>query len=194
MQGYFGQVSGEIDGHKVQVTLIARRMHRKWGSQKINRGIDDQGYVANQVEKEQILVVDDRQMASHVQLSGSVPVFWEQKGLKEGITITRSPALTKPAFRKHVADVFETYSSLTVINLLRYLKKSKEMTITSEYVRQYSESEFREKINFVNFDFHGYCGNERYHNMKAMIHRTKDCIAADGWLVENLGSKLVESH
>ena len=76
MQGYFGQVSGEIEGHKVQVTLIARRMHRKWGSQKINRGIDDQGYVANQVEKEQILVVDDRQMASHVQLSGSVPVFW----------------------------------------------------------------------------------------------------------------------
>ena len=132
---------------------------------------------------------------SHVQISGSVPVFWEQKGLKEGITITRSPQLTKPAFRKHIEDTLNTYGSpLTIINLLRYLKKSKEMTITSEYVRQFNESEHKSSINMVNFDFHGYCGGEKYHNLKAMIKKVEGVIKDNSWLCENIQSKSVKSE
>lgn len=41
------------------------------------RGIDDRGYVGNQVEKEQIVLVDNKMLLSHVQVSGTVPVFWE---------------------------------------------------------------------------------------------------------------------
>jgi hypothetical protein len=59
-------------------------------------------------------------MASHVQIRGSVPVFWEQKGLDEKIVITRKPSLTKAAFRAHVSDILSTYGPLMVINLLRY--------------------------------------------------------------------------
>lgn len=47
MNGYFGQESAVMEGRSIQITLITRRMHRKSGSQKINRGIDDQGFVAN---------------------------------------------------------------------------------------------------------------------------------------------------
>lgn len=47
MQGYFGQVKDVVDGRSVSVTLLTRRMHRKSGSQKINRGIDDLGFVGN---------------------------------------------------------------------------------------------------------------------------------------------------
>ncbi len=47
MQGYFGQVKDVINGRSVSVTLLTRRMHRKSGSQKINRGIDDLGFVGN---------------------------------------------------------------------------------------------------------------------------------------------------
>lgn len=74
---------------------MARRMHRKVGTKHVSRGIDDNGYVANQCETEQILIVDGRILSSHVQARGSVPCFWEQKGLKEAIEITRSPELTK---------------------------------------------------------------------------------------------------
>jgi hypothetical protein len=47
MQGYFGQVTDVINGRSVSVALLTRRMHRKSGSQKINRGIDDTGFVGN---------------------------------------------------------------------------------------------------------------------------------------------------
>lgn len=61
-------------------------MHHKVGTKHIARGIDDEGYVANQCETEQIFIDEDKQtIASHVQVRGSVPCFWEQKGLKEGI-------------------------------------------------------------------------------------------------------------
>lgn len=129
-----------------------------------------------------------------MQIRGSVPVFWEQKGLKEGITITRSPALTKAAFRQHISDITNTYGHLTVINLLRYIKKGKELIITTEFVRQYLESELKDKVRFLNFDFHGYCGNERYFNLKAMIQATEKEIQEGGWFIENLASKVVEER
>lgn len=56
-----------------------------------------------------------------------------------------------------------------MINLLRYMKKGKEMIISTEYVRQYLESELKDQITFLNFDFHGYCAGEKYHNLKVMI-------------------------
>ena len=169
MQGYFGQEQAELEGKTVQITLLTRRMHRKSGSQKINRGIDDLGFVGNQCETEQILVVDGKTLISHVQIRGSVPVFWEQKGLGEVITLTRSPVLTKAAFRTHMMDIISTYGPVMCINLLRYARKTKEMIITTEYVRQYLESDLKDQIRFLNFDFHGYCGNERYQALKVMI-------------------------
>ena len=47
------------------------------------------------------------------------------------------------------------------VNLLRF-KTKRELRITTEYVRQVYESELKDKIKYLNFDFHGYCGNERY--------------------------------
>lgn len=36
-----------IDGHKIQITLLTRRMHNKAGTRNTSRGIDDLGFVAN---------------------------------------------------------------------------------------------------------------------------------------------------
>jgi hypothetical protein len=80
-------------------------------------------------------MIDDKQLFSHVQIRGSVPVYWEQKGLNEAIKITRSPGLTKAAFRAHMTNIIDTYGDLVIINLLRYMRKGKEMIITTEFVR-----------------------------------------------------------
>lgn len=134
IQGYFGQCSGKLGVLDVVVTLMSRRMHARAGTRYNARGIDDQGYVGNQCETEQILVVDGRFMFSHVQVRGSVPVFWEQKGIMEDVTITRNPEMTKKAFRIHMNDIIQTYGPVYVINLLRD-KTAREMRITREYVR-----------------------------------------------------------
>ena len=52
----------------------------------------------------------------------------------------------------------------------------------------------KDKIKFLNFDFHGYCGNERYQALKVMIQRCDQQILEDGWYVENLMSKTVEQN
>ena len=64
--------------------------------------------MANFVETEQIVYVDNTVM-TYVIIRGSVPVFWEQKGMIEGVTLTRGPEMTKKAFQKHFEDLLSTY-------------------------------------------------------------------------------------
>jgi len=45
------------------------------------RGTNDDGHVANFVETEQILAVDN-EISSLLQTRGSVPLFWEQPGVQ----------------------------------------------------------------------------------------------------------------
>lgn len=55
--------------------LISRRRHGMAGTRYLARGLDDEGNVANFVETEQILVYREL-IFSHVQIRGSVPLFW----------------------------------------------------------------------------------------------------------------------
>ena len=41
------------------------------------RGVDDDGHVANYVETEQLVMMDNA-CTSFLQIRGSVPLFWEQ--------------------------------------------------------------------------------------------------------------------
>jgi len=98
-----------------------------------------------------------------------VPIFWEQKGITENVLLTRGPELTKKAFHKHASDIVSTYGPCHIINLLRY-KKRREALLTREYVRQCYESELKDKLTTTNFDFHGYCGGERYQALKVLVN------------------------
>ncbi len=132
------------------------------------RGINDQGYVANCCETEQIMVVSNRYLISHVQIRGSVPVFWEQRGLAEEVYLTRNAQMTKKPFGIHFNNILETYGPCQIINLLRY-NTAREVRITTEFVRQVHEYEQKAKLKFLNFDFHGFCGGDRYQALKVMI-------------------------
>jgi hypothetical protein len=45
------------------------------------RGCNDEGHVANFVETEQVIFLDN-EVTSYVQTRGSVPLFWEQPGVQ----------------------------------------------------------------------------------------------------------------
>lgn len=45
------------------------------------RGTNDEGHVANFVETEQVIFLDN-EITSYVQTRGSVPLFWEQPGVQ----------------------------------------------------------------------------------------------------------------
>jgi synaptojanin len=71
---------------------------------------------------------------AYVMIRGSIPVFWEQKGMIEDVTITRGPEMTSRAFHKHFDDLFKTYSHISLVDLLSDTK-ARETILTKEYVR-----------------------------------------------------------
>jgi hypothetical protein len=81
------------------------------------RGLDDEGNVANFVESEQIIIYK-KQIYSFVQIRGSVPLFWQQKGIQAHTSIKRDHELTSQAFDKHLTDMVNDYRLIIFINLL----------------------------------------------------------------------------
>lgn len=92
-------------------------MHLRGGTRYNARGIDDNGNVGNFVETEQIIKMANL-VFSYIIIRGSVPIFWEQKGLTEGVTISRGPEMTKRAFFKHFNELTNTYGDIFIVDLL----------------------------------------------------------------------------
>ena len=99
--------------------------------------------------------------------------------------------MTKKAFGIHVKDIVDTYGPCQIINLLRD-KTPREVRLTTEFVRQVYESEMKNKIKFLNFDFHHYCGGDKYEALKVMIQKIDKELNDYGYFVENLKGKQVE--
>ena len=77
------------------------------------------------------------------------------------MTISRGPELTKKAFNRHFEDIISTYGPVFAVDLLSDTK-AREIILTKEYLRQVYESEYKDKIKFLHFDFHQYCKGDRY--------------------------------
>lgn len=153
---------------EVELTLLSRRCHFRTGTRYNARGIDDLGYVGNQVETEQIFVCEGKFLISHVQVRGSAPIFWEQSGMTEDVRITRPPEMTKKAFNLHLNDILDTYGPVQIINLLS-LTTEREVMLTKEFVRQVYESENKDRTKFLNFDFHHYTKGNQWEALKVLI-------------------------
>ena len=75
IQGYVGTFITYIQDVKISYTLISRRSCIKGGTRYFDRGVNEEGFVANFVESEQIVVVGNY-VTSHIQIRGSVPIFF----------------------------------------------------------------------------------------------------------------------
>jgi hypothetical protein len=102
------------------------RSSKRAGTRFYSRGVDDLGQVSNFVESEQLIYFHNL-MISHVQIRGSVPVFWQQigiDGLASSLQINRPLELTESAFLSHFVKLRNTYRRFLCVNLLSILKKS----------------------------------------------------------------------
>ena len=72
-------------GAKQAKACLISRLSREMAGTRFNvRGTNDEGHVANFVETEQLIVIDNV-MTSFLQTRGSVPLFWEQPGLQVNV-------------------------------------------------------------------------------------------------------------
>ncbi|KHJ34858.1 hypothetical protein EV44_g1285 [Erysiphe necator] len=160
IHGYIDQSVLYIYGRTVFITLIARRSRYFAGARFLKRGANDRGYVANDVETEQIVsevlttsfhapgpkLYSNPNYTSYVQHRGSIPLYWTQDNT--GVT-------PKPPIELNLVDPFYTAAALHFDNLFeRYGTPIYVLNLVKSRERMPRESkllhEFTEAINYLN--------------------------------------------
>lgn len=152
IHGYVDQSRLSIYGHDIYITLIARRSRHMAGVRYLKRGVNPEGYVANDVETEQIASQMEQTFfrpsayTSYVQHRGSIPLNWSQ----ESSGITPKPPIEinvhDPYFvqaSKHFRNLIERYGApAIVLNLIKTKERHRREVLLGE--------EFSEAIRYLN--------------------------------------------
>lgn len=160
IHGYVDQAKLSVYGRLVYITIIARRSRFFAGARFLKRGANDLGYVANDVETEQIVsemtttsfhsagpkLYANPQYTSYVQHRGSIPLYWTQEST--GV----SP---KPDIELNLVDPFYSAAALHFNNLFeRYGAPIYALNLVKARERTPRESkllhEYTNAINYLN--------------------------------------------
>lgn len=106
------------------------------GPRYLKRGLNDDGYVANEVEVETIIEDEYGHICSHVQLRGSIPAYWKQDVSvavpRPPIQIVKSDPYYK-TFTKHIELLLNRYSApIQVFDLVKQKEKHPRESIVSK--------------------------------------------------------------
>ncbi|XP_028034251.1 synaptojanin-1 [Bombyx mandarina] len=146
-------------GHRqARAVLVSRLSCERAGTRFNVRGCNDDGNVANFVETEQAVYIDDS-VASYIQTRGSVPLFWEQPGIQVGshkVKMSRGYDASTSACERHFAQLKRNYGSVIVVNLLgsNMIGGSEgEATLSNAFQKHINESPHSDVLQIV-FDYH----------------------------------------
>jgi hypothetical protein len=104
--------------------IIGRKDHRRSGMRFLVRGCDDNGYSANFVETEQIVVHrkgGEHDILSYIQLRGSIPIKWTQDPnlLLNPLIVPHGDVTTNlSVFKKHSSELIDNYGKIVLVNLI----------------------------------------------------------------------------
>jgi synaptojanin len=101
-------------------------------------------------------------VTSHVQIRGSVPLFWEQPGVQVGshkVKLSRGFEASQSAFARHMAMMKNRYGRQAIVNLLGTSmigSKEGEAMLSNEFQRHHKESGHLDVPHIV-YDYHQEC-------------------------------------
>ncbi|XP_041439341.1 synaptojanin-1 isoform X6 [Xenopus laevis] len=139
---------------QAKACIISRLSCERAGTRFNVRGTNDNGQVANFVETEQVIYLDDC-VSSFIQIRGSVPLFWEQPGLQVGshrVRMSRGFEANAPAFDRHFQTLKRLYGKQFIVNLLG--SKEGESMLSRAFQNHLKASEHSAAIQMMNFDYH----------------------------------------
>lgn len=158
-----------LNGKPFSFTLISRRSCNRAGTRLFCRGVDENGYVANFVETEQI-IESSGDKSSFVQIRGSIPLFWQQW---PNLKLKPRPSLIQTenhldAFSKHFDSQVMDYGRQVLVNLVDHRGSEGELEEAyKEMVNRVNNS----NIRYESFDFHHECRKMRWDRLKILIDR-----------------------
>ncbi|XP_050977740.1 synaptojanin-1 isoform X7 [Labeo rohita] len=142
-------------GHKQAKACVISRLSSERAGTRFNvRGTNDDGQVANFVETEQVIFLDDK-VSSFIQIRGSIPLFWEQPGIQVGshrVKLSRGFEANAPAFERHFSALRRLYGKQVIINLLGM--KEGEHMLSKAFQSHLKASEHSNAVRMLNFDYH----------------------------------------
>ncbi|KAK2828342.1 hypothetical protein Q5P01_019376 [Channa striata] len=168
-------------GHKQAKACIFSRLSSERAGTRFNvRGTNDDGQVANFVETEQVIFLDDK-VSSFIQIRGSIPLFWEQPGIQVGshrVKLSRGFEANAPAFERHFTALRRLYGKQVIINLLG--SKEGEHMLSKAFQSHLKASEHATAVKMVNFDYHqnvkGGKADKLHSVLKPQLNKfTEDC-------------------
>lgn len=137
IHGFIDQSALDIFSRAVYITIIGRRSRFFAGARFLKRGVNDAGYVANDVETEQIVseklttsfhapgprLYSNPTYTSYLQHRGSIPLYWTQDNSgvapKPAIDLNLQDPFYQPA-ALHFDHLFERYGCpVYVLNLIK---------------------------------------------------------------------------
>ncbi|KRZ40664.1 Synaptojanin-1 [Trichinella pseudospiralis] len=207
-------------GHQqAKACIISRISSERMGTRFNVRGVNDFGNVANFIETEQVdcflkvifayllysllllfnfdlqVIFYNDNVVSHVQVRGSVPLFWDQPGIQVGshkIKINRSLEASIVAYEKHFRQLKNCYGNAAIINLLG--TKNDENTLSESYQTIHSDSTFDSVIPFISFDLHSKAkGSSRSECLKKFWPKLETLVNSHGFFHCN-GSELLRKQ
>ncbi|KAI5805204.1 SacI homology domain-containing protein [Geopyxis carbonaria] len=201
VHGYVDQASISVYGRSIYITLFARRSRYFAGARFLKRGANDLGYVANDVETEQIVsemlttsfhapgkrLFANPNYTSYVQHRGSIPLFWTQKNDAATPKPPVEMNLVDPFFSAaalHFDDLFGRYGApVIVLNLVKSRERTpreslllKEFTQAITYLNQFLPKD--KNIHYIAWDM-----------SRAAKSRDQDVIETLETIAENVVSK-----
>ncbi|CAD8100139.1 unnamed protein product [Paramecium sonneborni] len=176
IQGFVGLAQCEIktqQNQQIKYILIARRETLRGGTRYNHRGINIDGAAANTVETEQLILYQEK-IYCHLQIRGSVPVFWEQVGIRAISYITQNTEQTKMAITKHLMNLKKYFGSLLLIDLMA-IDKPNEAIISQTYKEMINSIEIPQ-ITHQHIDFKQYCKNYKFEKLNSVILQNKEIL------------------
>lgn len=171
IHGFVDQKKFSSMGKSLYLTLIARRSRQFAGARFLKRGINDNGFVANEVETEQLVFdrtsnllnkqKNNPYFTSYVQHRGSIPLFWSQESNNMSPKPPIQINITDPFYSAtalHFDNLFDRYGApIIALNLVKHKENTKresilldEYTQAVTYLNQFLPCE--KQIKYVAFD------------------------------------------
>ncbi|GAB1601830.1 synaptojanin-1-like isoform X2 [Argonauta hians] len=154
---------------QAKACLISRLSCERAGTRFNVRGTNDEGNVANFVETEQVIFLED-QISSFIQVRGSVPLFWEQPGIQVGshkIRLSRGYEACAPAFDRHVNMLKVLYGKQVIVNLLG--SKEGENMLSQAFQNHHKNSTHKDDVPHIIFDYHAECRGGNLSNLQKLM-------------------------
>ncbi|KAG8310932.1 synaptojanin-1 [Homalodisca vitripennis] len=161
-------------GHRQGRAVIISRLSCERAGTRFNvRGVNDDGNVANFVETEQAIYMDN-EITSYLQIRGSVPLFWEQPGVQVGshkVKMSRGPESSVSAFDKHLMYIKERYGHQAIVNLLGTSligSKEGEAMLSQLFQSHHQKSQHHDDVPHIVFDYHQECRGGNTKNLSKL--------------------------